>query len=836
MARRNSAKKRRSGTVGSLLWGSNHSSSFPSEEFGMDPTEVSVGDEVSSVSSNEDASHATATSTSTASSVFSIRKSSILSVSLRDLCRTPWKVTLGLAAFLDCISTVLPGRLAVHEQRGNKASCDAELELFGQHISVTSPKVVEAIAWLDQNAVYFGFLFSVLWCIQAFRDARHTREKAMRERDRRRLLHRGDSIAILDSKDELVKSGYSDGYGPWLAFYATLIMQLLFLPVGFYVMLYQGFQLVTSGKISNLEEAIQHVDISKDSDDHDQTLQSILNSTYQVVNVSMAGQDFTQDSRLSVVLLIAKHAGSTLYRLVGAAVGAKAKRWAVKKGFKEGRKLGIDVIIRPRRVWRKARKAIRWVRWGKYLAPLIATGNKLRENVEDLLKKRRQRREAVLAQRIRKILWKEMTQEERQEKAARGIQSMYRSYMVRKARWALALIQCRTDELAAIRVQSMLRRSLQRARARIRQKRTELQELEARERRVMQGDRRLAMSPYERKRLYQLQDEMKATTNKDSIDRRLLLRPNTWFAVAWKITFVFCVLLEITDLAVNPLLAKQKDKATGKPLTLSTKLQSVMIPKPMIARKQCSCSSRELEELDSWILSLSTPRQTQCPSDPWFCQPPVSAAQAFYTAVMRFVLEHFMVIVSIVVFLDVPVYFYTGELCPDTGSLIPKGFFDRWIAPGILLQLIVNPEMETVSKNVWSVLMGSMRAGPIRVWRWVEALFYPLLVFMFGLLEFKFWIPAVATVNKGQIEKPEMELVSEESPPAVRRRATMMRRTSLISSSYSPQSNLLKRTARRASCVQPRSSAFVSFVQPRRSSMCGRISIIDEETEKLKLL
>lgn len=602
----------------------------PSFLLDRDTTDVSVA----SISSDEDASHASK------KPVVSERPSA------RSVMRTTWKVVLGGSAFLDAAACVFPAHFVLQScEKGGSMNAEpgacslGKLTLLNREFTVTNPQLMALLLWLDQNAVYIGCAFSVLWCVQAFRDARDNRRKALRERDRKRLLNRGESIRMLDNEDDLVKSGYFNGLQPWVVFYWTLTIQLLLVPVGFYVMLYQ-----TLFNSSTEHEIVEQVDSQTGKD---QTLQAILNSTYQVMETSIANNGFTKDARLSVVMLIARQVGNTFMDVVG----AKMKKWAVQKGFKEGRKLGVRAIIKPRKVWKQVRKLIKWIRWIKYIAPLIATSNKLRDNCCDLAKKYRQEREAILAQKVRKILWKTMTPEDRRIKAARGIQSMYRSYRVRKARWALAIIQCHRDDIAAIKVQTMLRRMLQRARARIKKKRTELKELEARERLAVRGYRRMTMSPFERRRLYELQDEIK-TTKSTSIDRRLLLRPNTRFAVAWKFLFVFCVLIEITDLAVSPILAKQKIKGSKKPMTFSSQLESILIPEPSSNLKECSCYERERENFNSWILAQARP--SLCPSDPWYCRLPFSSARSMYSTVMHLILKYFMVIVGTICFLDVP--------------------------------------------------------------------------------------------------------------------------------------------------------------------------------------
>lgn len=773
----------------------------PSSLHSLDPTEVTFADE-----SSDDESVASAISEKERPSA-------------RAIMRIAWKILLALSALMDCLSTLLHERLVTPPCETEEASeCIlGKLTLFGRDYTLSDPRVLHLLGLLDDHAVNFGFLFSLLWCVQAFRDARKTRLKALRERDKKRLMVRGESLRYLGDDDD----DYYGGIRPWIAFYSTLILELLLVPVGFYALLYyQGVHFLTAASSENMHEIVEEMETTSEQN---QTLQNILNSTFQVVETSM--ENPAKNARLSVGVLLAKNAGHAFMN----AFGRKLKKWAVKKGLKEGGKLGLRAIVKPRKVWKQARKAIKWARWTKYLAPLIATANKLRENVCDLLKKYRQRREAVLAMKIRKILWQKMTPVERKNKAARGIQSCWRSYQVRRLRWALALIQCRTDEIAAIRVQTFFRSWLHRARSRIRQKRAELKELEARERLVVRGARRgakrMTMSPIQRKRLYQLQDEMKISKTK-SIDRRLLLRPNTRFAVIWKAIFVFCVLIEITNLAVNPVLASRKVKVRGtkQPLTFTTALEDILIAPPVSSLQACSCRARVREEFNSLILAKVRP--TRCPSDPWYCGQAFSTAQGLYTTLIRFLLHHFMMIVGIICFLDVFVYHYTGEIDAE-GVVIPKHFFDRWIAPGLLLQLVVNPEMESTAKLIFNVIATAMEVGPFRVLRWVEALFHPCLVLAVDLIEYKFWIPAVARLNQSKVEPSMAE--EEHMPLAVRRRTTIMRRASLAVGQNHPSLAFQRRKSSLMSSTlnfHPTRSSLLG--QPKRSSLVplGRRSSI----------
>ena len=94
---------------------------------------------------------------------------------------------------------------------------------------------------------------------------------------------------------------------------------------------------------------------------------------------------------------------------------------------------------------------------------------------------------------------------------------------------------------------------------------------------------------------------------------------------------------------------------------------------------------------------------------------------------MDFLVKEFMTVVSIVCFLDVFVTFFTGEIDPTSRELVPKPFFRRWILPGLLMQLLVNPAIGSLSKGVFAVLKVIFDIGPVRVLRWCIAVVFPIL-------------------------------------------------------------------------------------------------------------
>lgn len=66
--------------------------------------------------------------------------------------------------------------------------------------------------------------------------------------------------------------------------------------------------------------------------------------------------------------------------------------------------------------------------------------------------------------------------------------------------------------------------------------------------------------------------------------------------------------------------------------------------------------------------------------------------------------------VPLVSFASVFVEFFTGELS-DTGLIVPKPFFSRWIVPGVFLQLLVNPSMKKIARNAHLLALGANQMG-----------------------------------------------------------------------------------------------------------------------------
>jgi hypothetical protein len=126
-----------------------------------------------------------------------------------------------------------------------------------------------------------------------------------------------------------------------------------------------------------------------------------------------------------------------------------------------------------------------------------------------------------------------MNDKERREAAALRVQSVFRAMKFRKTLKALYLIQYKKEFIAALKVQAAFRAALSRARVRLMKKKKELKRLQNQALVTRKYDASY-MSATDRRRMYQLQDELKIKA-KELVNERLLLRPNTAFAVYWKV-------------------------------------------------------------------------------------------------------------------------------------------------------------------------------------------------------------------------------------------------------------------------------------------------------------
>jgi hypothetical protein len=111
---------------------------------------------------------------------------------------------------------------------------------------------------------------------------------------------------------------------------------------------------------------------------------------------------------------------------------------------------------------------------------------------------------------------------------------------------------------------------------------------------------------------------------------------------------------------------------------------------------------------------------------------------------LRFIFHHSQSLVHVVLCFGVLIWSFVGAIDPVTGRLMQRPWFERWIYPGLLFNVMMNPalsEMKAVVKFI-------AKAGPGRVWRWWLLFLFPISRRVVSWLEWKIWIRLVQRENQ----------------------------------------------------------------------------------------
>eukprot|EP00804_Cyclotella_cryptica_P004665 CCRYP_018241-RA/>CCRYP_018241-RA protein AED:0.03 eAED:0.03 QI:1086/1/1/1/1/1/4/195/610 len=212
--------------------------------------------------------------------------------------------------------------------------------------------------------------------------------------------------------------------------------------------------------------------------------------------------------------------------------------------------------------------------------------------------------------------------------------------------------------------------------------------------------------------------------------RKYLISPRTRFSLSWRITVTNCLMLEIFRLCASWHLSETFS------ISLSQVVAKLLVEckAPEKTKNVLVFISDRINEVRRNIFDL-LPILGPKPVDIAVCIP--SGPQALLILQFGLFLERF---IDTVVFLDIFVWFFTGEVDIDTHLVVPKPFITRCIIPGTLVQVLDHPTLPTLLPNmIKAMLQLSKTIGYSRVLRWILAtapavkvvLFDPLKNFLF---------------------------------------------------------------------------------------------------------
>ncbi|CAJ1953681.1 unnamed protein product [Cylindrotheca closterium] len=685
----------------------------------------------------------------------------------QEIMEYSWVILLGFAGLVDVLGTILP----------DLATSNGTCSLEDEQCEITNPGSIllhwqSFVAWLDRHDIPISFVFSALWFLDAFWTANKARLHAREVKEMERLNM---------SKEAKPVHWWQN---PQSAYFWSISLQLLCLPTGFYGALFFAFRKIAAGGTI-----------------HD--LEQIENEVLDVVEMGDDGmkhhKQFSVRSKKAFIFVIIQHfAGRTTRSTVK---HAKSKAIALVK--KLSKQIFSKAIRNPRKFRRQVKKTLKVGRYLKYGFPLFGKFNRIRGLVVLAWKRQLQRYQAQKAKRARQLLWESKPRKVREVDAAIIIQSVFRARQARKAVKAMRILKADKEYLAISRIQHVLRRKLREQRARLEARQKELERLEQ----LMEEQ---TLSDKQKRRIYQLRHRVLKETN-EFLNRKMLIRPNTKFSVYWKLFFAICLLWEFTGAALQPLVHKKPSKSHKsskgdvEPTTVEELIARTFVPIRISDWPQCQNSTKDDSDKqqkkngeqgdtgelrwyckdpffsthksarDALALALipkPVSEWSECRPKPipkkrrfplfrrthpreaveldleWYCGKPYSRLHQLYRNLVDWFWSEFVVLVGVAYFLDVFVTFFTGEFHPLSGVLLPKPFFARWILPGLVLQLAVNPYLKTVSGWTSFTLRHITKLGPVRVYRWNATVLLPLLFFVWRHSIQPMWLSLVEFENK----------------------------------------------------------------------------------------
>jgi hypothetical protein len=345
-------------------------------------------------------------------------------------------------------------------------------------------------------------------------------------------------------------------------------------------------------------------------------------------------------------------------------------------------------ITQPFLFHSRLHNAVRLLRWAKYLLPIVGTCNKLKGQIEDGIEKLKLNRRTERMFTFWKCLLSRVKQKNALEHAVRRIQYSFRlrrkENAERKLRFLTMTEGNRTRRAANVYARIEQRWAQEFVTADIGIALAEHVE----QKRIV----RRTVTMADRKKILQCEKKVQQSS-------LFLIPPNTAFSVAWKCLAIFCVIVEVLNLVLLP----RADHITYQDLSAS-------LWKGHEHRNLCQNLDQTARHIPSWILRF---HGAMAYSQPQCTEADLYSVGDLALAILKRLIEYLQPLIKFVSFADVFITFFTGDI--DGVSLVPKSFVSRWIFPGILLQLYVNPSMKYIGKIFERLIYSLITFGPSHI-------------------------------------------------------------------------------------------------------------------------
>lgn len=383
--------------------------------------------------------------------------------------------------------------------------------------------------------------------------------------------------------------------------------------------------------------------------------------------------------------------------------------------------LPFKLYFHPKQLYQRIRLVFRWIRYLRFAGPLIRILLKLNDQFWVFIRTRSQ---SWLVQ---------MEKAKRLASRSMLFEDIQRIESLAKVHTALASVPSQMFHLAqeqAAGVGKVLEQRKEDGKI-LRRKLQRLKHL------ISHGSDRKHPSSELYDRIVDLGQELKTTIG-DTVFHKHLISPQTRFSVGWRIVVSCALMTELCRLYISFRLSGTFQ------ISLTDMFRSLLSDCEEHMNKQfrqMSSNNGTLRVLLRNLLRLPTKSSKQAAQCFASQNSPLSKLILTFGQISEYTID-------IVCFIDIFVWFFTGELDPN-GVVVQKPFFARCILPGTLIQVLDHP---TLPDRIPTLLMCLMNAacvvGYSRVLRWGLALIPavdmllldPIRVFLFRPMDDDEWL------------------------------------------------------------------------------------------------